>query len=191
MKRISRAGCVLLALSTGGAAMAQNSMRDRSTITTVARPQRTDEGRFHGTWFYTNAQTRMALWMRTENGRPELKLRYQSAQTLEAFETDWAAQADYDINGYPAKFAIDVRSADENVVEGHWSWTVEFPKSGREERGDFTMYRAGDGRQLVFDFADYEKNLHKRGSAGGYQGPLVWTFTKASKRLVLWDELPF
>jgi len=178
-------------LVTGSSpALAQDSM-NRSTITSIARPERTDAGVFDGTWYYVQRDGRMALWARGNAGKLELKIRYQSAQGLESFETDLTTGADYDLSGKPARFSIEMSQADENTVEGHWFWEVKSRKASRLEEGDFTMYRAGDGRQLVMDFSSFQKKLTSQGRSGGYEGPLIWHFNKASKRLVRWEELPF
>lgn len=181
----------LLALSIATAAVAQNAPVNRGTVTSVRGPERTDAGTFDGTWYYVNRDGRMALWMRTHEGRPELKIRYQSAQGLETFETDWTTQTSYELTGNPARFSVDLVRADEDVVEGHWFWEVRVGSVARVEEGDFSMYRAGDGRQLVMNFSSFVKRLSNSSRSKGYDGPLVWHFNKASKRLVRWEELPF
>jgi hypothetical protein len=69
---------------------------------------------------------------------------------------------------------------------------VQFSKSGREEHGRFQMYRGHDGRKLVLRFDEFERRRTSgddvRVSTPEHHG---MTFVKASKRIVLWDELPF
>ena len=192
MKRWMLAASAALLLIAAGAVPAEAQDRmNRSTITSVARPDRTDAGVWDGTWYYVFRDGRMALWVRSEDGKPQMKLRYQSAMGIESFETDWTTQVDYDLNGKPARFAIEIAEADENQVLASWLWEVRAPKARRAEEGDFVMYRAGDGRQLVLDFEEFKKTITKGDRSGGYEGPFVWHFNKASKRLVRWEELPF
>ena len=55
---------------------------------------RTDAGEWDGTWFYISRLEKMVLWIRTDNGKPEAKIRYQSKISPEYFETDWNGQVD-------------------------------------------------------------------------------------------------
>ena len=63
--------------------------------------------------------------------------------------------------------------------------------SARIQEGDYTLYRAGDGRAMVLDFSSFEQRIEKPGPDEVATGDPSWTFKKASKRHVLWDELPF
>jgi len=157
----------------------------------VAMPPRTDAGDWNGTWFYENRDCMIAMWMRTRNGKPEVKLQYLSRASPEAFETDWSGKASYYIAGQPASFEIALKQREANQIRGTWSWDVEFADSGRIEEGGFTMFRAGNGRQLVMKFEKLERVIKRRESASRHDITTTWAFTKVSKRQALWDEIPF
>jgi hypothetical protein len=152
-------------------------------------PPRTDAGVWDGTWVYVSRDSRLALWLRTTAGKPELRLQYQSLAQAEAFETDWNGVATYYLAGQPASFQIEITRRDANTIEGKWNWDLDFEDSGRYEDGAFTLYRAGDGRQLVLRFDKLERRIRRNADVTRYTIKTAWTFTKASKRLVLWDEV--
>lgn len=157
----------------------------------VAEP--TGDGSFEGTWIYVNRDLQMALWLRQGgDGAPEAKLRYRSLAGPETFETDWTGQAEYYLSGQPATFAFVLEDGDRDRARGTWNWNIEFPSSARREDGAFTMYRGLDGRRLVLLFDRFERRV-RRGEDVKTWTPErhAVTFVKASKRLVLWEELPF
>jgi hypothetical protein len=150
-----------------------------------------NQGVWDGTWMYVNREARMVLWIKTEGGVPQVKFQYFSTSSAEGFSTDWTTKAEYTMPLAQGRFSMDLKKRDANVIEGHWDWHLDSEKSSRSEEGDYRMYRTGDGRFLVMDFTDYRKTLlGKRGERVFTTHP-SWTFQKVSKRLVLWDELPF
>jgi len=157
----------------------------------VPTPDRTDEGVFHGTWYYVTRDGDMALWIRSVDGQPELKVRFRAKSTTESFETGWDGNVAYTLAGYPATFGIDLNHRDENTLAGSWQWEVKFSNSGRTENGKFILYRVGDGRHMVLKFSEYERKTWKGEKMSARTGLPAWGFRKASKRIVLWDELPF
>lgn len=157
----------------------------------VSAPERTDEGRWKGTWMYTYRDGRMALWLRGDGGEPELKIRFQSVSSPEAFETDWQGEADYDVAGHPGAFTLDLETSDPDTLRGTLFWQLEGSNSTRTEKGDFTAYRAGDGRRLVVRFDEYARTIESGAKRFHAEPTPVWVFRKASRRLVRWDELPF
>ena len=154
-------------------------------------PVASNQGVWDGTWFYVNRDVRLAMWIKTEAGTPQVKLRYNSMNTGEGFETDWSGKADYQVRDAVAKFDLGLARRDADVIEGHWEWALKAGSSLRLEEGDYRMYRAGDGRFLALVIDSLTKTLRSGGKDEVYKVPLSWTFRKASKRLVLWDELPF
>ena len=180
----------LIPLPTGMPAVASQGFVDYGPAD-VAMPPRTDAGDWNGTWFYENRDLMLAMWMRTHGGKPELKLQYLSRASSEAFETDWSGKARYYIAGQPAIFEIALKRREPNQIDGTWSWDVEFADSGRIEEGSFTMFRAGNGRQLVMKFGKLERVIKRRESASRSDVTTTWAFTKVSKRQALWDEIPF
>ena len=148
------------------------------------------QGNWDGTWFYVSRDRRMALWIKTENGVPQVKLRYQSLASTEGFETDWDGNATYEVQEAQGKFSLGLKKRDADAIEGHWDWQLAKGKGTRVEIGDFRMVRTGDGRYLAMSFDDLRR--HVRGSLEKEYGSAVsLTFIKVSKRLALWDELPF
>lgn len=159
----------------------------------ILLPEPTDAGEWNGTWYYRNRDARFALWFRTAaDGSPEMKLQYLGLMlSPEGFVTDWKTRATYNVKDRVATFALDVRERGANRIEGTWDWKLALFDSGRFETAEITIYRAGDGRQLVMFFHNFNKTI-KRGSAiSSIDTDQAWTFRKASKRLVLFDELPF
>ena len=153
-------------------------------------PLASNEGAWDGTWFYVSRDRRMALWIKTENGVPQVKLHYQSLGSTEGFETDWDGNASYEVNTLKGTFSLGLKKREATLNEGHWDWQLAAGKGNRIEIGDFRMYRTGDGRYLALKFDDLRR--HVRGSLEReYGGPVSLTFIKVSKRLALWDELPF
>ncbi len=160
--------------------------------TGIGAPERTDAGVWDGTWYYVYRDGRFGIWIRRgKDGKPELKLQYQSLSAPEAFETDWSGKATYYLSGQPATFEIQLDQRDEKTMHGRWKWEVQFEDSGRTESGTFTLYRAGDGRQMVMKFDPLERVIRRRDQVKRYNVASTWTFLKGSKRLALWDELPF
>lgn len=161
--------------------------------THVGLPGKTTEGRFEGTWIYRSRDFQAAIWLRDRpDGPPEVRFHYVSNAAPEEFATDWTGHATYYIAGQPATFAIDLTEGNADEARGTWNWSVQFAKAGREEKGRFSMYRAADGRQLVLKFDEYTRTLVRGDDARRYDfDSHAMTFFKASRRLVLWEELPF
>ena len=157
----------------------------------VMVPDPTTAGTWDGTWIHVNRDTRIAMWMRTVDGRPEAKLQYQSTSSPESFETDWNGKARYTLGGNPATFELKLTGRERDRLEGTWNWDVQFEDSGRTETGSFSVHRTGDGRALVVRFHDFERAIRRREDVRRAKATPVWGFTKVSKRLALWDELPF
>lgn len=178
---------ILLAAALGTPTVAQL----RPDLTIVAAPEPTDLGVWDGTWFHVNRDGRMALWARTRNGKTEMKLQFQSKTSPETFETEWNGRADYELAGFPAVFEMKIDQQDANRMEGAWNWEIKFRVSERSEKGDFTLYRANDGRTLVLLFEDFTRVVRRGEKVNRFEGSPSWSFRKASKRLILWDEIPF
>jgi hypothetical protein len=153
-------------------------------------PTRTDAGSWAGTWYYVSRDSKVALWIREADGRPELKLRYLNTGHAESFETDWGGSADYYFKGRPGRFSLELTERNDKTIRGSWQWVLGHDEMRRTETARIMMYRAGDGRALVMNFEDLERSL------GGEAATVlafhqVWTFRKASNRERLWEELPF
>lgn len=151
----------------------------------------TNAGSFDGTWMYVNRDVHFALWIRTRDGKPEMRLQYQSLASPEAFETDWSGKASYYMAGNPVEFEIRVGQADANAIDGHWSWDLTIGDSARRESADLHVFRTGYGRALVMRFDNYVRTIRRNGQDSTVKPLMSWSWTKVSKREVLWDELPW
>jgi hypothetical protein len=157
----------------------------------VRVPNPVTAGNWEGSWIYADRDRRMALFLRDQDGQIQARVQYQSLSTPEVFETDWSGEAAYYLSGSPVEFRFHVDSADENEILGNWFWNVEFSDSGRSERGTFRVYRIDYGRDLALVFRDWERVVRSFDRVSRWDNPPLWIFTKASRRIVTWDELPF
>jgi hypothetical protein len=193
--RIAQAGILLtlvaLGLSTGiGApdAEAQKSRPSGRAGENRDRPA-TDLGRWHGTWTHVHRDGRTAMWIDESGEKIRVRIQYQGTSKPEGFVTDWDGAATYIFAGEPGTFEMKITEADENRIHGTWFWDVQFESVGRSERGTFMLYRVGDGRQLTFDFSEFESVLRKGDKVSRYDGAAAWSYRKVSKRIALWDEV--
>jgi hypothetical protein len=174
------------------AAYAQEQKTDRFQTRNLVVPDRTDAGVWDGTWYYLSRDQKMALWIRTTDGLPELQLQYFGYSMVENFYTDWQGHAEYDIKGkHFGVFDMSITERDENTIKGSVNWTLQVADTNRTETGTFTMYRAGHGRSIVMQFDDYERVETTEKERRSWRPQQSWIFRKASKRLVEWEELPF
>ena len=151
----------------------------------------TTAGSFDGTWMYVNRDVHFALWARTRNGVPQVKLQYQSLASTEAFETDWDGKAAYYLAGAPVTFELKLGPSTADRIVGSWSWVLKAGVTGRVETADIVMYRTWDGRTLLMDFQNIEKKITRGAQERVFKVPAVWNWIKVSKRELLWDEFPF
>jgi hypothetical protein len=151
----------------------------------------TDAGTFDGTWMYVNRDSRFALWVRTKDGRRQVKVQYQSLAGPEAFETDWDGKADYFMAGNPVSFELRLADGDASKLKGAWSWDLKIGNSARVEKSEIVLYRTGYGRTMQMDFVNFERTLRRNGVDQTARIPTSWSWTKVSKRELLWAELPF
>ena len=155
--------------------------------------ERTNAGDWTGTWMYVWRDGRMALWLRPgKDGKPEARFQFQSTASPETFETDWSGKSTYYLSGEPATFELKLLKRDKDEILAHWDWNVDFVNSGRTERGDLKIYRVGDGRMLAFEFQPgYMKEIRRHDKVTKAEAVPLFNFVKASRRIVLWDELPW
>jgi hypothetical protein len=185
-----RPALALTALLLVGSEAAWSAPSDGPGIPIVPEAERTEAGQWEGTWYYVSRIFRMAIWMRSEAGRPQLRIRYFSMGTTESFATDWDGHATYEHRGLPGEFTLQIDEADRNSIRGSWRWTLGSADSGRIETTRFTMFRAGDGRQFVLKLEDY-KRVYRGAQERSIEVDQIWAFRKASRREALWAELPF
>jgi hypothetical protein len=184
---IALAGLVL----TPAPLVAQSGFEPKGVVSKFV-PPRDDSGSWDGTWWYVNRDGKFALWIRNENGVPQIKLRYLSLNTPEGFETDWLGASDYITKIGPGKFRLTLDERDANTIKGHWDWTLDATDSSRIEAGTFSMHRTNKGRQLAMVFDELTRTMRRRNRPDDvFSSAPSMTFFLGSKRQVLWDELPF
>jgi len=152
-------------------------------------PIPTEQGVWDGTWFYVNRDAQVALWIRSV-GKIEVRLRYHSLIDTEGFETDWDGNATYAVRGRPAEFHLEITEADANTMRGNWTRNLE-GDGAREESAKVSLYRTDDGRRLAIVFEEFLRVMHIGDREMHITPSHAWTFVKASKRLVAWDEIPY
>jgi len=157
----------------------------------LKKPEPTSAGSFDGTWMYVNRDMRFAMWARTKDGVPQVRLQFQSLANPEAFETDWDGKAVYYLAGTPVNFELKLGASNADQILGAWSWSLRLEGTGRLETADVVVHRTVHGRTLLMDFQNYQKVITKNGKDQVIRMPVAWTWTKISKRELLWDELPF
>ncbi len=154
-------------------------------------PEPTSKGNWEGTWMYISRDVHLALWIAEDKGKPIVKFRYEgSLRGSESFETDWTGKARYFVENHPGTFEFTLKETGPDLIEADWDWVLDMRGSSRTETSDIEMYRAGDGRQLVMYFKDFERVVLSQGQRKVHNFPQAWTFRKMSRRLVLWEELP-
>ena len=157
----------------------------------VDKPEPTTAGTFEGTWLYVNRDSRFALWSRMKNGTPQVKVQYQSLAGPEAFETDWDGKAVYYLAGNPVTFELKLGPSTADKIVGRWFWELKVGDAHRLETADVVVHRTHYGRTILMDFQNFEKTITHGGQDKVVKLPVVWTWTKVSKRELIWDELPF
>lgn len=155
-------------------------------------PELTTEGTFTGTWVYASRDRNIGLWIRLDDdGLPEYRFQVHAVGGKEAFTTDWSGRAEYALAGAPGKFEAIARERDPDRIRGTWEWRVEGSDALRVERGTFDLYRTEDGRQLSLVYPEFERAYREGDREKSWSQPHSIGFVKVSKRLVLWEELPF
>jgi hypothetical protein len=187
------AACSILiaALAMPGPASAQ-SPSGYGTRTKVSIPDRTDAGAWYGTWYYVSRDRQMALWIRHEDGIPQVKMGLRELKRGgDSFTTDWNGLAEYGGPGKAGTFTLTFDEQDENTLNGSWVWETRTASGTRTETADVTIFRAGWGRQLVWKVTNVQMQFPGDDEPSSKGPDRVWTFRKASRREALWGELPF
>lgn len=148
-------------------------------------------GSFDGTWMYVNRDSHFAMWIRTKDGARQVRIKYQSLASPEAFETDWDGKAIYYMASHPVIFELKLGETTGDKLTGKWSWVLTSGNAMRRETADVEIYRTIYGRTLLMDFLNYEKTIVSNGKNHVMRAPVAWNWIKISNRELLWDELPF
>jgi len=158
---------------------------------TIGIPSYSERGYWFGSWWYINRDYHVALWVRPGDNGPEMKMQLFRLGGKESFTTDWSGDSDYIAQGGTGTFRLDLLSADDNLAQADWLWSLEFPGSARKEEGTIKIYRTGDGRYMVFLMIDGKVTLERGNQVHSVSLDQTWTFRKASRRQIGWDEFPF
>ena len=172
--------------------LAQRHQRTQAK-SAVSSPDRTDAGEWYGTWYYKTHKEKWALWMRMEGDVAQLKIQFQNYDTGENFISNWDALSHYASSEKKGLFELTFAQRDIDLIKGDWVWqlgTAEVDSFVRTETASFQMYRVASGRQLVLRLDDFER-VYKGRDLYTLAAEQAWTFHKASRRLVRWQELPF
>lgn len=154
-------------------------------------PAKTEEGIFTGTWYYIDREKRFAFFIKEEDGYNLLKIRWKM-RGGEEFETDWNGKCQYMYKGYEGKANLVISNpGDKNELKGEWEWTYSTDTITRIERSKFTLYRAEDGRKLVWMLPDFERVIQNGDQSKKYSYEDLHIFRKASDRIVDWEDIPF
>ncbi len=157
----------------------------------IEKADPTTAGTFDGTWMYVSHDARVAIWVRTKDRAPQLKLQYQSLANPEAFETDWDGRANYYMLETPVTFDLKLQKGTPDRLTGTWFWELKKGTGVRRETADVVIYRTHYGRTFLIDFQNYESTVTSHGKDNTFRAPKIWNFLKVSNRELLWDELPF
>jgi hypothetical protein len=157
----------------------------------IMKAEETTAGSFDGTWIYVNRDAHFAMWIRTKNGKRQVRLQYQSLAGPEAFETDWDGKSVYYMGGKPVTFELKLATESPDKLTGSWQWVLKFEGTGRAETADLLIYRTTYGRTMQMDFKNYARTITRGGVDRTMRVPTSWAWTKVSKRELLWQELPF
>lgn len=182
---------LLLVAALLGLAGEAGAQYDRFKTRSVRVPERTDAGNWDGTYWYVSRDLHVAMWIRTTDGLPEIRLQMLHLVGPEEFLTDWKGEATYEARNGEGDFAMLLGERDANTIKGSWSWNLRVGDSVRRQLGEVTLFRSGVGREVVVLFDPYKVYLGKIGEENWREVDQVWTFRKASTRLVRWEELPF
>ena len=195
MRRVRLLAAVFAGLAITLAAHAEDVKTDLPGLGSekqmIHKDEATSAGTFDGTWMYVNRDMHFALWVRTKNGTPQVKIKFQSLASPEAFESDWDGKSIYYLAGNPVTFELKLGESTADRIVGKWSWVLTVGNSMRRETADVVMYRTLYGRSLLMDFVNYEKTITSNGKNKIMQAPVVWNWAKISNRELLWEELPF
>ena len=193
--RLGRTVFAVAALAVGALAFSAEEKTNlpgtRNDIQAIMKSDPTNAGTFDGTWIYVNRDSRFAMWIRTKQGKRQLRLQYQSLASPEAFETDWDGKAIYYMGDKPVNFELKLTTQTADELSGTWSWVLKFGTSGRVETADVLLYRTTYGHMMQMDFKNYAKTLIRNGVDRTVNVPTSWAWTKVSKREILWQEMPF
>jgi hypothetical protein len=154
----------------------------------------TTEGTFHGTWYHTSAQMKLAIFIRESESGPEVKLDWRTPGSFR-FATDWNGDARYSLRGFPGHvaFRVDKESSDANLIQGAYERVLELDDDDyRKEGGPFRLERTVDGKSLRWSFHPYRLERKTAGKVeSGEHEDVFFNLNKATDRVVEFDDIPW
>jgi hypothetical protein len=192
--RAARWGISLVAFLLAALALAQ---------TRVVPPDETAAGGFEGTWYRIDPDNHQAVqFRRGPNGKGwEVRFYWQTTMDQFQIDTNWRTRTEFAFKGYPGARVLDVdqkKSTPSRILIHYHRDQDGADKSHLTEEGDVLVYRAGEGRNLVWrqeplrtkvkisePIAPYEED------GANTEQQRLWIFMKASRRLIPWDEIPW
>ena len=149
----------------------------------------TQAGTFEGTWIYANRDAHYAMWIRTKDGKPQVRLQYQSLANPESFETDWDGPREL-LHGGEAGVVLAParrgRCPGARRPLGLGALRRRAPRAARRRASRCSA--RGYGRTLSMNFKDYQRIITAGPNGNVLRAPMTWTWVKVSKRELLWDE---
>ncbi len=165
-------------------------------------PPPTTRGSFQGTWYRREPGLKQALQIRRAPSDPqhwEVRIYWVTDEGF-LLDTKWQPHTEINYRGVPITFdvRVDPESSNDDALLVTWSRRQEDKRTRYSESGDVRIYRKGEGRSLVW-IQDplVQESVVKEPIAPYEDGPQkkslrrAWVLSKASKRLLQWDELPW
>lgn len=160
-------------------------------------PPAVSAGRFEGTWYRVEAGMKQGLVLRRVNGAWQARFYWETRDNFE-LDTNWESHHAFTYRGLPG--TIELTSLPERSTPDRLVFRYDRQQKGANnaelhESGEVALYRAVDGRTLVWlveplrtvvsipdPIAPYE-------AAEPREETKVWIFMKAAERELLWDEI--
>ncbi len=171
-------------------------------FTQLAPPPETAAGKFEGTWYRVDPENKQALQLRrSADGRGwDLRFYWRTGDEFE-IDTNWETHHRFTYKGFPGvlDMVVDRKLSTDKRLAVHYRRDQDGAnQSHMTEEGDLFIYRVADGRTLVWlqdplkidvkvaePIAPYEEDGAKRAEQR------MWRFSKVTRRLILWDEIPW
>lgn len=170
------------------------SGRTSAQTGTLEIPTPTPQGRFEGTWAYTDPGFKIAIFVqRDEAGVLRVRYQLRSREGVE-FHTDAGGVARYLQEGVPVKVRFTGSpNKEEDLIQGRFERTVTSKAGTSVESGDFRMYRCSKGKGLVLHYplVTYEWSEPGGQKRSTSQPEVLSVFRKVSEIVVDFDEIRF
>ena len=167
----------------------------------VEPPAATSDGRFEGTWYRLEPGMKQVVQLRRgANDAWEIRFIWESRDELR-IDTGWKPRVEFTVRGMAGSFELALvqpRSDAPRLVCRYRLDQDGARKSHLIEEGDVALYRAGDGRSLVWLQDPLTTKVEIPDPIAPYEADgqheeqqRLWIFMKASNRVIEWDEIPW